>query len=135
MGPGEYHLDYVEEIRVKTAKAIESGKKIKATEDAKALAKSQKELAKQKLAAKKIIENIPPLCEESASLGLEKVVIMSLVRPDDYNTDAGFKSKNKLAGVGKLVFDFCEEAGFKPTVEGQTKRKYDNTEQIVIYIK
>lgn len=112
-------------LRELTNEAIRKGEEEKRRIEAKKLAAEQKKREADEIKAQRVIEDIPDRAEKEATAGRSFAIVYSLNDYSDYDRDGNLgwgSAQNKtlhqrLKGVGKLVWDYCEEAGLKPAIE------------------
>ena len=112
---------FIEDIQKDTAQAI-----VNSNRRAEILAKKKMEanLRKEKEIKRKaawVMKQIPDRARKEASCGRNYAIVMS-VKDADYELPLGIYSLNechvtRLKDASKLVFEQCEKAGLKPTLE------------------
>lgn len=129
---------FIKMLKEQTAHAIKQGEKAAAL---KAKKKEEAE-AKKKLAeeakARKIVNQIPERANYESKQGRSHAIVMSF-KEGDYTRPPNETDFRKcgalwLKGVAKLVHEYCENAGLKPTIEAWwTDDGWDSGYNIVIH--
>lgn len=112
--------NFIKFLKEQTAKAIEVGKEKAAVIAKKKEAADQKKKLAEEAKAKKIINQIPERANYESQQGRNYAVVMSF--KEDYERPYNENNYNLckpswLKGVAKIVYDYCSEAGFNPTIE------------------
>lgn len=106
------------ELRKLTEEAVERGKREHQAELQRIAEQEARQRRADELKAEGIIMQIPSKCEKEARNQRSHAVVMGLRYGKDHDQIGGnVLEVAKLKGAGKIVYDYCKDAGLNPTLE------------------
>lgn len=93
-----------------------------------------KKKAKTPADVEDVVVHIPRKCENEAREGRSHCAVMSLCLGRDYMPNNAIDlPPSQLFGLGKKVYDWCEEAGLRPSIDYWANSKMNSGFNIVVH--